>query len=352
MKYGYYFVLGCLLLFSQGCGKGNSVEDKGNGVRTINVETYTVLPRNFESYIHLPVVVSPLKEVNLGLTGGGKVTEIRADQGDFVREGAVLLRLDDEMLRANYDIAAANLEFQKTEYARTEQLYKEGNVSESMMDAAKLQLSQAQNTFTLAKKALDDAVLKAPFSGTITARLVEVGAILGPGTPAFRLIDARTVKVKTGIPEQYIRDFETGSNVTIKFDSLPDRAFRGTISYISPEADPQVRTFVAEINVANPEGYLKAGIMGNASVLRNYYPRAVVIPLNAVVETQTGPVVYTSLGDTTAHMNNVILGETSNSDVRIESGIQPGDRVIVRGQYDIVEGDRIRVTSTGGGETR
>lgn len=351
MKYCHYFLLGSLFLFSQGCGNGNSVEDVSK-VRTINVETYTVTPRNFESYIHLPVIVSPIKEVNLGLTGGGKVAELKADQGDFVKEGAILLKLDDTMLKANYEIAAANLEFQKTEYARTEQLFKDGTISASVMDAAKLQLSQAQNAFTLAKKALDDSVLKAPFTGTITARLVEVGAIMGPGTPAFRLIDARTVKVKTGIPEQYIQDFEKGSNVTIKFDSLPEKTFRGTISYISPEADPQVRTFVAEITVGNSENLLKAGIMGNASILRNYYARSIVIPLNAVVETQTGPVVYTSQGDSTAHMNNVVLGETSNGDVRIANGIKAGDKVIIRGQYDIVEGDRIRVTSTGGGDAR
>jgi len=326
-----------------GCSR-KAAETKDPPARITNVEIYPVKPVRFEDYINLPVVVKPSREVNLGLTAGGKVTKIHADKGDRVEKDMVLLETDDTLLKANLEVAEANLEYQKKEFARSEKLFREGSITAAAYDGAELRLAQARHSYEIARKQYEDSVLKAPFSGIVTRRNVEVGDILGPGTPAFRIIDMSRVKVQAGIPEKYIGDFRVGNTVAVKFDAIPGKTFRGRINYISPEADTAVRTFLAEIVVDNPDGLLRAGIMGDARILRKVHENALMIPINAVVETQDGRIVFVVRDDGTAERRSVELGGMTDLMVRVVSGLGENDRVIVKGQHDLVTGEKVNIT--------
>lgn len=332
-----------LILVLAGCGN-NASETETNFAKITNVETYTLEATTFEDYINLPVVVAPNKQVNLGLTAGGKVTKINVDKGDRVREGKTLLETDDVLLKASFDIAEANLEYQKSEFARSEKLYNEGSITAAAYDGAKLQLSQAENSYNIAKKQFEDAVLKAPFSGIITMRNVEVGDILGPGSPAFRLIDMNRVKVQAGIPEKYIADFKVGNTVTIEFDAVQEKLFEGVINYISPEANPSVRTFLAEILVNNTEGLLRAGIMGDARILRSVYENVILIPINSIIETQNGRIVFVAREDNTAEKRLIEIGSADDTMILVTAGLKPGERIIAKGQHDLVNAEKINIT--------
>ena len=145
-------------------------------------------------------MLGPYREVNLGLTTGGKVTKIHVDKGDKVTEGMILLETDDVLLKSSYEQAKANFEFQKKEFARSKKLFEDGSITEAAYDGAELQLEIATSSYQIAKKSYEDATLKAPFPGVITAKNIEVGDILGSGMPAFRIIDVSKVKVQAGIP--------------------------------------------------------------------------------------------------------------------------------------------------------
>lgn len=330
--------------FVAGCGNGGQETEEEYAPKVTNVEIFTVSPTRFEDYISLPVVVTPNREVQVALTNGGRVTGLNADKGDRVTAGKTLLETDDVLLRAQLDQAEANLEYQEKEFARAEKLHADGSITEAAFDAARLQLATARSSRDMAAKNLDDATLEAPFAGVVIQRHVELGALLGPGTPAFTIMDIATAKVQAGIPEKYIPLFTTGNDVEIRLDALPGRVFNGRINYISPAASPGVRTFLAEMEVPNRDGAIKAGMMGNASILRTVYDDAVVIPLNAVVESQAGRSVFVARGDNTAEERTVTIGATGDDTMTIESGLAVGDKVIVKGQYDLVTGEKISIT--------
>ena len=333
------------LIIAAGCGKKQAAETEIDFTRVTNVEVYTVMTAAFEDYITLPVVVVPNKTANIGLTAGGKVAKIHVDKGDHVTKDMILLETDDVLLKAQYELAAANLAYQKKEFARSEKLFKDGTISSADFDGSELQLATTQSSYDIAKKQYEDATLKASFAGTVTMRNVEVGDILGPGMPAFRIIDMNRVKVQAGIPEKHIVSFKVGNTVTISFDAIPDRIFEGKINYISPEAAPSVRTFLAEIMVDNSGGIIKAGIMGNARILRTIYEDALMIPINAIVESQHGRSVFVAGQDNTAEEREIVLGQGANDTmVLVAEGIQPGDKVIVKGQQDLVTGESITIT--------
>jgi len=326
-----------------GCKSNKPSGSVING-KTTNIETFTVAQATFYEYITLPVIVNPFREASLGLMSGGRVTKLYADKGDRVAEGKVLLETETEILRASLDLAKANLDFQKSEFDRNRQLFDAGSISQAVFDAAKLASAQAQSQFDIARKQYDDATLEAPFAGVITQRNIEVGEVLGPGAQAFRIIDIDRVKVRAGIPEKYIGDFRKDNLVSILFDAIPQKVFKGRITYISPEANTTVRTFESEIIVDNRGGIIRAGIMGNAKIQRRTFPNALLIPLDSLIETQIGRKIFVVKDDTLAAERSITIDGGNEDMIVVTSGIEAGERVVTKGQYDLVNGERVKIT--------
>jgi membrane fusion protein (multidrug efflux system) len=330
-----------------GCGGGDpqaAAQGGGANGKVTNVEVYTVAPRTFTEYLTLPVVVTPYREASLSLVNGGRVARLLADKGDRVDAGRVLLETETEALRAALDLARATLEYQAGEFARNRQLFEAGSIPQAVFDGAKLALAQARSQHDIAQKQYDDATLEAPFGGTITMRNAEVGDVLGPGVPAFRLIDIDRVKVQAGIPERFIEDFRKGNTVTIAFDAIPGREFAGQINYLAPEASSSVRTFLAEIAIDNGAGLIRAGIMGNARIQRRTFPDALLMPLDALIETQFGRKAFVVRDDTLAAERSIRIDGSGEDMVVVTAGVRAGERVVTKGQHGIVDGDRVRVT--------
>ena len=334
-----------LLLAGAGCGGPDTDSVEAVQEKVTPVEVFTVNEAEFEDFIVLPVVASPYRQANLGVTSGGRVVELNADKGDLVRKGTVLLKVDDILYRAALGQADANLEYQKKEFARSEKLFRDGTITEAEYDGAALQLATAESAAEQAGKQFDDTTLEAPFGGVITMRNVEVGDILSPGVSAFRLVDVSRVKVQAGVPEKYIAYFEKGRQVNIVFDALPGREFDAEIDYIAPESNTGTRTFLTEMIVRNPDGVIRAGILGNARILRSIVDKAIAIPINALVETQEGRRVYVALPDNTAEERVIEIAQASDTMVRITAGLHAGDMVITKGQHDLVNGEKIKILS-------
>ncbi len=336
-------LLAILLLAVVGCGKKNAAETDNYVEKITNVEFFQIIPTRFEENIVLPIVIFPDKVVNMGMTNGGRVTRIHVDKGDSVKEGQLLLETDDKILKAALEMAKSTFEWREKEFVRYEKLFKDESISEADFDAAGHALIQAESSYKIAQKNFEDATLEASFGGIVTMRNVEVGDILAPGTPAFRIIDMKRVKVQTGIPEKYIGDFEKGNKVKITIDSIPEREFDGTINFIAPEASPEVRTFLAEIFVDNSDGSIQAGVMGNAQIIRNIYENALMIPINALIETQKGHIVFVLKdGDIVEERYVDVLG---GNELMIQiAGIFAGEKIITKGNYDLIDGEKVNVT--------
>jgi len=341
-------IVAALSVIALGCGRDNKAETETYNEKIINVEFFTVQPTRFEDAITLPVVVVPDREVNLGLTNGGRVTRVLVDKGDRVTKGQLLLETDDTVVRASCDMSAATYEWQKNEYARAEKLFADKSISEADFEAARNALAQVKAAYEIAVKNVEEATLEAPFNGIVTMKNCEVGDMLAPGAPAFRIIDMNTVRIQAGIPEKYIADFRKGNRVSITIDAIPGKSFNATIGYVAPEADSSVRTFLAEMNVDNRDGTIRAGVMGNARIVRKIYNDAVMVPLNAVIQTQNGRVAFVLLQDNTVEERTVEVGPVSELIIKIEKGISPGDRVIVKGQHQIANGEKVRVVGESG----
>ena len=336
-------MLAVLLFLTAGCGKNDAAKTDDYIEKITNVEFFTVQSSRFEENIRLPIVVIPEKEVNLGMTNGGRVTKIFIDKGDRVKRGQLLLATDDKIFKASYEMTKSTYEWQKSEFARSEKLFEDRSISEADYDAARHALAQAKSSYEIAEKNYEDATLEAPFGGIVTVKNVEIGDLLAPGTPAFRIIAMSRVRVQAGIPEKHIVDFEKGNSVIITIDAIPGRTFEGIINFIAPEADPEVRTFLAEMIVDNSEGLIRAGVMGNARILRKAHENALMIPINAMIETQKGRIVFVLNEGNVAEER--LIQTLGGNDLMIQvTGLKSGEKIIAKGHYDLINGERVNVT--------
>lgn len=195
--------------------------------------------------------------------------------------------------------------------------------------------------------ALEDSDLRAPFSGYILARKIELGDLAAPATVAFTIADTSAVKVSFGVPEYALRRLRLGQRFTIHLQDDP-KGYQGRVTSISPSADEKNRVFAVEVTVSNQKGSLKPGMIASITLTGISKPPVPSVPLSAIVYNPVTPdhyAVFTAQeqgGTWVAHVREVTLGETHESLVAVD-GVKPGEKVVVVGASQLKDGDPIQV---------
>ncbi|RMH70612.1 MAG: efflux RND transporter periplasmic adaptor subunit [Gemmatimonadetes bacterium] len=344
--------LSCLSLILGSCDKPSNAQEQGNeaadsqqnGRRLTNVKVITVEAKPFTNYMNFVGTVKPNKSVTVSAEEGGRLLKLYVDKGDRVRAGDTLAQIEDDILKATYNLNRAQYDLAMVNYNSAKQLYENnGGISETEYVTAKFNAEMAEAQKDIAKKRLENTTILSPMAGVITQTFVEEGELVGPGTPIVSLMDVSTVKIEVGIPETEILFFKTGTSATITFDAIPGETFTGTIRYISPTVDPRNRTFEAEVVVKNPGNLIKAEMVAKLRMVKKVYETAVTIPQDALIETETGKAVYILENGNIARFRNVETGPTHNGDIMIREGLRAGEKLIVVGQRSVADGEPVRV---------
>ena len=317
--------------------------------RVINVEISTVATRDFVERISLTGTVIAGRDVTISAQEAGVIRTVVVDQGATVSEGQRLLLVDDALLRSQVEEAAAQASLANETWVRRKRLYEEDQVgSELAYLEARYSAEQASARLTTLQTRLGRTIIRAPIDGVLETRMVEVGAMVNVGTDVARIVSLDPVKVVAGVPERYARDVEVGAAAATVFDVL-DISTEGTISYVAATVNSRNRTFLIEIEMPNPEGVIKPEMVANVGVVRHLVPDAVVIPQEALVRVEDGYVVFVAEGEGEAAVvvsREVALGASQQNEVVIESGLTPGEKLIVVGQQQVTAGDRVNVVGT------
>ncbi len=347
------FLLAVLLLplGFWGCGgaEAEAPQDAAAYTRVLNVEVATVEESSFTEIIRLTGTVQADKDVVVSAEESGVIREITVDKGYWVEAGQAMFRLDDELLKAQVDQARALSNLAQETWDRRKRLFEQDQVgSELAYLEAKYASEQAAANLNLLEHRLARTVIRAPISGVLDSREIEVGTMVGPGTPVARIVDTNPVKITGGVPERYAADVRTGTEATVVFDVLPDDAFAGRISYVGAVVDAGNRTFPVELRLRNPGGIIKPEMVANIEVTRRTIDEAMIIPQEALVRVEDGYIVFVveeEGGVDMVRSRVVALGPAQQNEVVIQSGLEPGDRIIVVGQQSISAGDQVNVVS-------
>ena len=318
--------------------------------------------------------IVPYAQVDLSFKSNGYVEHLHqvknpsggtrnVDQGDWIPKGtalAVVSQQDyiDKVQQAQAQLARSQAEQEKAKlsFERVSALYSTQSATKPDYDSAKAQLdsttasvSGAQAQISEAKVALDYCSLRAPFSGWLVKRSVDLGSLVGPATNGFTLADTSSVKAVFGVPDILITRVKPGQHLIVATDAI-SHSVEGRISAISPTADPKSRVFSVEVTIPNTRNELKSGMIASLSLDGpNLRQPALAVPLAAVIRDPAranGFAVMLVEGTddiVSARLQPVELGDAFGNMIATKGGLSPGERVITTGVTLIKSGDKVRI---------
>lgn len=351
----HYFALLALLVAACGSDAGGETPSDENAValtRVINVEVLDIQPERFEDFVGITGVVLAERDVQVAAEESGVVRQLFVEKGRTVRVGDPIARVDDQVLRAQYDQARSEAALARETFERQRRLWEDEQVgSEMNYLRARYGAETAEAHARMLAARLERTVIRAPIGGVLDDRFVEVGTMVAPGTPVARIVDVDTLKVSGGVPERYAPEIRRGAAAAVMFDNLPGQEHEGRTRFVGASVVEQNRTFPVEVSIPNRGGSLKPGMVARVRLARGESREAVLVPREAVLRTEVGFSVFVVReegGSLVAHAAPVTTGSGAGNRVVIESGLQPGDRIVVVGQHQVAHGDRVAIVSRAG----
>jgi membrane fusion protein (multidrug efflux system) len=310
----------------------------------VNVQVLVIQPEpRVADVMDLPAVVEPNRVVRVSAEVAGRIEKLTLDDGAPVKAGDMILELNTDLLKAEYDRALAQNVFDKAEVERMDKLLVGGAATERQRDetAARLRISTA--TVAQMKAHLDRTRIVAPIGGVINRVSVEKGEYMQPGTVIADIVDTTVVKVAVDVPERDVQFVRLGDEGRVRAVVRgEEREFLGRVTFQSSLADSLTRVSRCEVTVANRDGTLRSGQIVRVRLVRRVIENAIMIPLLSVIPLESGKAVYVAVGDM-AQQRIVTLGFLRGREAQATSGIEAGDRLIVAGHRFVGPGQKIKV---------
>jgi RND family efflux transporter MFP subunit len=317
------------------------------------VEERVVTPR-----ISLVGSAEPWLETVVASEASGKVKDMLIHEGERVKENQLLCEQDTSQLELRIQAAQARLKESQAnrakaerEWERQKQLYEINSVAAKAYDDARFNLDAARSNESRLKAdlmALKDQLnkkrIKAPVAGYVVKRYCIVGQWLGEGEPVATLVVEDPIWVRIPVPERYISGIKPGQRAEVTFDALPGRTFKGEVVAVIPRAEEAARTFPVRIQVPNPEGKIKAGMLGRATFFMGEAERILLVHKDSLVLSEQGTMVYVIDGQSVRPVR-VVTGSAQDSMIEVRGKLSPGQLVVTRGNERLRPGQPVRIIS-------
>jgi multidrug efflux pump subunit AcrA (membrane-fusion protein) len=318
MRFPVFLVV--LSLAAVGCRPGVSSEAKAaasNDVRTVNATIAAVVEKPISRFVAATGTLTAEEQADVSAEVAGRVVATPVERGTLVNEGAELIRISDTEVRAQVQEAEANAaqiqarlafgagasfdidrvpevasakasdDLARADFARAKMLTERQLLSAADFDRSRTQAEAARRQYdiarnnaeqqyqsllaaearlTLARKALTDTVVRAPFTGAVEQRFVSVGDYVSRGTKAVSVVRINPMRVELTVPGQYLASLAPGRTVSLQVDAYPGKTFTGKIRYVSPSLKADSRALVIEAVVPNETGDLKPGLFATAQI--------------------------------------------------------------------------------------
>ena len=328
---------------------GNAAEgtdsDKKPKARAVAVDTEPATYRELDILIEAVGSTRAVRSVEITPLASGRIVEIGFSAGKPVESGQVLLRLDDDIQRADVAEAEARLRDAENNLKRSETLKKSNAVSAATVESLTAQLAIAKADRDRARRRLKDRVVTSPFDGVVGFTNLEVGARIEEGDVVTVLDDLSTVEVEFSLPEMLFGKVEAGKRVVADAAPFPNRTFEGNIVQIDSRIDPVSRAFKARAEVSNTDKALPSGMFVHLSVVLEA-ERALVVPEEALIVDGTRAYLFavnTSGDKPRAERRYVTSGRRAFGVVEILDGVSDGELVIVRGHQRVRDGSLVKM---------
>ena len=297
--------------------------------------------RQLQRTLSLSGSLSPVLQSTVRSKVPGEVQKVTVREGDRVAEGQVIATIDATDLRARLDAQVASLEESRAKETlarknreNNQALLRQNFISQNAFDttqstyeAAAAAVRSAEAQVRIAEKALQDAVVRAPFAGVVSRRMVNVGEKLSVDSPLFTVVDLGHMEIEAPAPAAEIPSVKVGQLAQFRVDGFGERAFEGRIDRINPSADAASRAITLYVAIPNRDGALKGGMFAKGQLILDKAPASAVVPSGAVREEAGQAYVFTIENGKLAR-RPVTLGLREEGLVEVRSGLETGVPVV------------------------
>jgi multidrug efflux system membrane fusion protein len=297
--------------------------------------------------------VTAVHQVTINPEVGGRVTKIFFEPGVMVKAGDPLVQLNDGPERGDLASYEAQARWAETTLQRSSQLAQRQFEARETVDQKQSELDRARAMISKTEALIAQKLIRAPFSGQLGTRQIEVGQYLTPGAAIVTLTDLSMLYVNFTLPSQMRPEIVVGQHVNVSADAFPGRTFTAEVTTIEPQVSADTRTMTVQAIMQNPDNSLLPGMFVNAAVVLPPQPNVMVLPETAVDYTLYGDSVYVIREDGKDANGRPILkavrtpvktGARVAGKVVILQGLEPGERVVAAGQIKVQSGAPVAIT--------
>lgn len=336
MKKSFQLValLAIVLLGSCTGGKDKSAAEKVEEKPRVKLADVTARP--VEQIQEYTATVEAEVKNNIAPSSPVRIDRIFVEVGDRVVKGQKLVQMD----AANLKQKKLQLDNQRIEFQRMDELYKVGGASKSEWDASKMQLDVQETSYN---NLLENTSLLSPVTGVVTARNYDNGDMYSGGEPVLTVEQITPVKLLINVSETYFTKVKKGAPVNVKLDVFGDEEFTGKISLVYPTIDPATRTFQVEIQLPNRDQKVRPGMFARATLNFGTQDNVVVPDLAIVKQAGSGDRYVYVYKDGKVSYNKVELGRRMGAEYELRSGVPDNSQVVVAGQARLINGTEVEV---------
>jgi membrane fusion protein (multidrug efflux system) len=334
------------LLALSACSKGNGdaeakTKDEKKGPEAVPVEVAKATRRAVAASYTGTAPLEARAEAQVIAKVSGVALSVLVEEGQHVRAGQTLVRLDSARAALQAAQAASQMRKLEANYARSQELAKQNLISANDLDQLRFDMENARAAYKAANLELVYANVTAPISGIVASRSIKAGNFVQINTPIIRIVDVSRLEAVLNVPERELATLKAGLPVTLAVDALPGRTYKGVVDRVAPVVDSGSGTFRV-IATFDGGGTLQPGMFGRIRIDYDQRADALVVPRVALLEDDGEPAVFVVRAGKSARVP-VKLGYTDGEWAEVRSGVKQGEQVVTAGKTALRDGTVVQV---------
>jgi RND family efflux transporter MFP subunit len=353
-----------IILLAAGCQEDKQHTSEEEGTSRVAVDVVRARTGQMQETVEGIGVLKAAETVEIRPELAATVEKVAFEEGQRVAKGDLLYKLDDSDLLAREKVADAALETAQTRLRnarwkseRIEELRDRDAASSEeykelrdAVDEAQAGVQRARGELDLVREQLDDCRITAPLAGTVGQTHVDVGDFVDIGDPLTVLYSDSFLEVEFTLPERAVGRVRSGQQVQVLTETVDDHPFDGEVTYVSPSVRQATHDLLVKARIDDSNNELKPGLFAKARVVLETYDNALILPEEALVESEEGFTVFV-VQDDHAEAREVTTGLRQPGQVEIRTGVEAGESVIVRGQMRLEDGTRVSIKNASDGHS-
>ncbi|NZA28032.1 efflux RND transporter periplasmic adaptor subunit [Luteimonas sp. SJ-92] len=328
-----------------GCNRGGEEAQGEPGeeaqAQAVPVETVAAARRTVAASYTGTASLEPLAESQVVAKTSGVALQVLAEEGQAVRAGQTLVRLDPDRARLNMAQLEAQMRKLENNFKRSEQLAAQQLISAGEHDQLRYDLENARAAHRLAALELSYTNVTAPISGVVASRSIKTGNFVQINTPILRIVDNSRLEATLNVPERELATLKAGQPVSMQVDALPGVTFEGRVDRVAPVVDAGSGTFRVICAFEGGDS-LQPGMFGRIRIDYDQRADALAVPRMALLDDEGEPAVYV-VRDGKAVRTTVATGYADGAFVEVREGLEQGDQVVTAGKVALRDGSDVQV---------